>query len=349
MPQTLLNDHLLPIAVTMGDPAGIGTEITLKAWLQRKEQHLAPFFVLSQKSLFEEAAHQMGKAVPFAAIHSPLQAIEAFPEALPILEVPRHVEAVAGQPDPASAKMTLHSISASVDYVRIGESSSIVTNPINKHVLYQAGFEFPGHTEYLAKLADRWEGCRDIKPVMMLASKYLKTVPLTIHMALEDVASHITSDLIIDTARIISDDMTRYFGLDTPRIAVAGLNPHAGEGGAMGTAEQEIIEPALKKLQKRGVNVSGPYPADTLFHAAARQNYDVVLGMYHDQALIPIKTLGFDEGVNTTLGLPFVRTSPDHGTAYNIAGKGIANPTSLIEALKMADRMATHAREHLVP
>ena len=274
-----------------------------------------------------------GVDVPTISIQSPHEAVEAFNTALPILELPEIVAYNPGNPDPTSGAMTIHSISTGVEFVRTGRASNIVTNPINKHVLYSAGFKFPGHTEYLAKLAEQWGG-PSIKPVMMLASEQLRTVPLTIHIALADVAKHITSELIIETASIISNDLTKYFGIKSPRIAVAGLNPHAGENGSMGRAEIEVIEPALGILKGRGINVSGPYPADTLFHAKARKNYDVVLGMYHDQALIPIKTLGFDEGVNTTLGLPFVRTSPDHGTAYDIAGKNIANPTSLIEALK---------------
>ena len=337
----------LPIALTMGDPAGIGSEITVLAWKRRRECGLAPFFVLSRKSLFDKLSHLDGFKVPLAIIRDPADALSMFSHSLPILELPEFVAAIAGKPDPSSGAMTILSIGKAVEFVKSGQASAVVTNPINKHVLYEAGFQFPGHTEYLAKLAGDW-GAQTVRPVMMLATKQLRTVPLTIHIPLADVASHISVELIIETARILSGDLTKYFGLKSPHIAVAGLNPHAGEDGAMGTAEMEIIEPALARLKSQGVNVSGPYPADTLFHAKARETYDAVLGMYHDQALIPIKTLGFDEGVNTTLGLPFVRTSPDHGTAYDIAGKGLATPTSLIEALNLARDMAAR-HPSLVP
>ncbi len=338
--QTASND--LPIALTMGDPAGIGTDITILSWKQRKQHGLAPFFVLSRKSLFAEMAVLDGFEIPLATIRCPFEAIEVFAKALPILELPQSVATKPGSADPSSGEMTIFSITQAVELVKKGQAASIVTNPINKHVLYEAGFEFPGHTEYLAKLSEQW-GHGPVRPVMMLASKQLRTVPLTIHIPLSKVAEHLTGALIMETARIISKDLTRYFGLPSPRIAVAGLNPHAGENGAMGAAEIDIIAPALDVLKAEGMNVTGPHPADTLFHASARETYDVVIGMYHDQALIPIKTLSFDEGVNTTLGLPFIRTSPDHGTAYDIAGKGVARPTSLIEALKLASQMACQA------
>ena len=338
-------NHLLPIALTMGDPAGIGTEITALAWKQREISELPPFFVLSRTSLFENLAAREKFNIPLAIIRKPSQAMDVFSQALPILELPQDVISVSGRPTTSNVAMTIRSISQAVDLVKSRQAGSIVTNPINKHILYKAGFKFPGHTEYLANLAE--QGRDDhIRPVMMLASKQLRTVPVTIHIPLKDVPRHLNRELIVETARIVSSDLTKYFGLKSPRLAVAGLNPHAGENGAMGTAETDIIEPALNILKEEGLNVSGPHPADTLFHASARETYDVVLGMYHDQALIPIKTLSFDEGVNTTLGLPFVRTSPDHGTAYDIAGKGIARPTSLIEALKLAGEMTIHALSH---
>ena len=347
MSSSHIENTALPIALTMGDPAGIGSEITVLAWKQREQCELAPFFILSCKALFEKLAPLAGFDIPLATISAPEQAIEVFSQALPILELPESVAAIPGSPDPACGAMTIHSISQAVEFVKNGFASSVVTNPINKHVLYESGFTFPGHTEYLASLAEQWNG-ETIRPVMMLASKQLRTVPLTIHIPLADVAGQLTSALIIETARIISNDMTKYFGLKSPRLAVAGLNPHAGENGAMGTAEIDIIKPALSTLKAEGINISGPYPADTLFHAAARETYDVVIGMYHDQALIPIKTLSFDEGVNTTLGLPFVRTSPDHGTAYDIAGKGLARPTSLIEAVKLASQMAQQSTQNVL-
>ncbi|MCF6197791.1 MAG: 4-hydroxythreonine-4-phosphate dehydrogenase PdxA [Hyphomicrobiaceae bacterium] len=331
----------LPIAITMGDPAGISTEISALSWRETRKERRSTFFVLSRASLFEKYNSSTSQKIAFEIIQSPEEAFAVFPRALPILELPKQVVAIPGQPDPANGEMIIKSISIAVDLVQSKQVSSLVTTPINKHVLYQAGFEFPGHTEYLAKLAMQGNEPAS-RPVMMLVSSQLRTVPLTIHVPLADVPKMITKQIIEETAHIISADMKKYFGLSSPHIAVAGLNPHAGESGSMGKTEIEIIEPAICELKTQGLNISGPHPADTLFHAKARKNYDVVLGMYHDQALIPIKTLGFDEGVNTTLGLPFVRTSPDHGTAYDIAGKGLANPQSLMEAIKLAQSMSAN-------
>ena len=331
----------LPIAVTMGDPAGISTEISAYSWKKISKEQCSTFFVLSRASLFEEYNSSNSQKIAFEIIQSPEDAFAVFPHALPILELPKQVLARPGQPNPANGEMIIKSISIAVDLVQSKQASSLVTTPINKHVLYQAGFEFPGHTEYLAKLAIQGNEPAP-RPVMMLVSSQLRTVPLTIHMPLADVPKMITKRLIQETVHIISIDMKKYFGLSSPHIAVSGLNPHAGENGSMGRTEIEIIEPALRQLKAQGINVSGPHPADTLFHAKARKNYDVVLAMYHDQALIPIKTLGFDEGVNTTLGLPFVRTSPDHGTAYDIAGKGLSNPQSMMEAIKLAHSMSAN-------
>ncbi len=325
-----------PIVVTMGDPAGISTEITAMAWQERNNQQLSPFFVLSRQSLYAPWK------IPVQVIHSPEETRDCFPHALPVIELPDDFEVQPGLPSPESAQMTIQSISSAIDYIKTGQASSVVTNPVNKHVLYQAGFKFPGHTEYLAERAGQWNETR-IRPVMMLLSSQLKTVPLTVHIPLNKVSEHITEPLLMRTVRTVHSDMKKYFGLASPRISVAGLNPHAGENGAMGREEIEIIQPAIRALQAEDIDISGPWPADTLFHEKARQQYDVVIGMYHDQALIPIKTLGFDEGVNTTLGLPFVRTSPDHGTAYDIAGKGCASPQSLIEAIKLARKMVQHA------
>ena len=328
-----------PIAVTMGDPSGISAEISFGAWRILKNDIDCCFFVLSRASLFE----QIGDC--YEVISSPEEAVSVFSQAMPILELPCEVKALAGHPDTGNAQMTLYSISKAVDLIHQNRASSIVTTPINKHVLYQAGFKFPGHTEFLAQLAvEKWK-IETSHAFMMLVSQCLKTVPLTIHIALSQLPRHIRKTEIIRTCQIMSRDLRKYFGLSNPHIAVAGLNPHAGENGTMGKEEIEIIIPALRELKEMGVNVTGPYPADTLFHEKVRKTYDVVLGMYHDQALIPLKTLGFDEGVNTTLGLPFVRTSPDHGTAYDIAGKGLANPQSLIEAIRLARSMSVHARE----
>ncbi len=329
----------LPLALTMGDPSGIGTEITLSAWEKRKETGLPAFVALSRKNLFLDAGKKSASHVPVQTVSSAEEAMEIFADALPVLELSQPVEAIPGKPDTSSGAMVIKSISLAVDLLYQRKVGAIVTNPINKHVLYDGGFRFPGHTEFLADLAKQKQNSA-VNPVMMLVSKQLRTVPLTIHIPLSEVEKHISCRLIVDTVQTISQDMKKYFDLDNPRIAVAGLNPHAGENGAMGRAEIDIIQPAIAMLQKDNINISGPWPADTMFHAKARHGYDVALGMYHDQALIPIKTLSFDTGVNVTLGLPFVRTSPDHGTAYDIAGKGLASPDSLIEALLLAGEMA---------
>ncbi len=249
------------------------------------------------------------------------------------------VKGEPGAPNPDDAAGTISSIETCVRLVENGEASAVVTSPIAKEVLYRAGFAHPGHTEFLGALA-KARHHEDVFPVMLLWSPELAVVPATIHIALKDVPARLTSELLVRTGRIVARDFQQRFGLAHPRIAFTGLNPHAGEGGAMGREEIDIIAPALAELKAAGVEVSGPHPADTLFHAAARKTYDVVIAMYHDQALIPIKTLAFDRGVNVTLGLPFIRTSPDHGTAFGIAGRGIADPTSLIEALRLAERLA---------
>jgi 4-hydroxythreonine-4-phosphate dehydrogenase len=284
-----------------------------------------------------ELARRLALDVPIA-VAEPRGAVEIFDRALPVVPLKAAAAAMAGRPDPAFASATIESIERAVGYVRSGEASAIVTNPIAKHVLYEAGFRFPGHTEFLGALAAQW-GER-AQPVMMLWSRELSVVPVTIHIPLADAPGALTRELIASTARIVAADLHDRFGIARPRLAIAGLNPHAGEGGAMGREEIETIGPAIAELRAEGLDVSGPHPADTMFHAAARARYDVALTMYHDQGLIPIKTLAFDTGVNVTLGLPFIRTSPDHGTAFDIAGKGLANPTSLIEAARLAARLA---------
>jgi 4-hydroxythreonine-4-phosphate dehydrogenase len=231
-------------------------------------------------------------------------------------------------------------IEAATAAVAAGHASAIVTAPISKETLYATGFPFPGHTEFLAELAARHRPGQTFHPVMMLACDQLRVVPLTIHIPLQDVPGRITADLLTSTARILAADLTRYFGLARPRIAIAGLNPHAGEGGTIGREEVEVIAPAIARLRGEGLDIAGPLSADTMFHAAARARYDAAICMYHDQAHLPIKTLAFDEGVNVTLGLPFVRTSPDHGTAFDIAGTGKARPDSFIAALRLAAKMA---------
>jgi 4-hydroxythreonine-4-phosphate dehydrogenase len=323
-----------PLAMTMGDPAGIGPELALAAWRDRKPA--APFLVFAAPGILAAAAKRMGFKVPIIET-DPAGARAAFSNGLPVVSLKNAVEDAPGRPSPANAAATIESIERAVEAVHQGEARAVVTNPIAKATLYQAGFKHPGHTEYLGALAKAWDS--PAFPVMMIWSGTLKVVPVTIHIPLADVPKALTAELIIRTARVVDHDLRARFGVKRPRLAVAGLNPHAGEGGAMGREEMTIIGPAIEALKAEGIDVVGPLSADTMFHAKARARYDVALTMYHDQGLIPVKTLAFDEGVNVTLGLPFVRTSPDHGTAFDIAGKGVANPASLIAALKLADRL----------
>jgi 4-hydroxythreonine-4-phosphate dehydrogenase len=325
-----------PLALTMGDPAGIGPELTLRAWIARASLS-SPFFALADPKALGALARRLGLEAPIAEV-SPAEASAAFARALPVVALAAPADARPGVSDPRFAPAVIEAIERAVGYARIGEASAIVTNPIAKATLYAAGFEFPGHTEFLGALAAKWGA--PAQPVMMIWSPALAVVPVTIHVALSEVPKLLTRELIASTARIVAADMTRRFSLARPRLALAGLNPHAGEGGAMGREEIDVIAPAIRELRAEGLDVVGPLPADTMFHPAARARYDVALAMYHDQGLIPAKTLAFDAGVNVTLGLPFVRASPDHGTAFDIAGKGLANPASLIEALRLAARLA---------
>lgn len=326
----------------MGDPAGIGPEITLRAWLRRKQDGVPPFFAVSCSSLYAQTRQTLALDVPLKSIATPEEALAVYDACLPVLELPEEVRAVPGKPDTGNAAMIVRSIETGVECIRGEEAAAIVTNPINKAVLYQAGFGFPGHTEFLANLAQSWGG-GPVRAVMMLAGPGLRTVPLTIHEPLRRVPDLVTRESLLQTVRVVAHDLAKHFGISAPRIAVCGLNPHAGECGSIGTEELEIIGPAIEALQTEGIRATGPHSADTLFHPAARKTYDVVVSMYHDQALIPLKMLAFDQGVNITLGLPFIRTSPDHGTAYDIAGKGLANPSSLIAALRVAAEMALAA------
>ena len=325
-----------PLALTMGDPAGIGLEIALQAWRQGASL-AAPFFLLADPAAVERIDRALGQATPLE-ITTPAGAAQVFGHALPVVPLAARADSAPGRPDPASAPAILESIARAVDYVRSGEAAAVVTNPIAKKTLYDAGFPHPGHTEYLGELAAAWGGAAF--PVMMIWSPLLAVVPVTIHIALAEAARALTRALIETTARIVDRDLRNRFQIEKPRIAVAGLNPHAGESGAMGREEIDIIAPAIEALRAEGLDIFGPLPADTMFHPKARQRYDVALTMYHDQGLIPAKTLAFDEGVNVTLGLPFVRTSPDHGTAFDIAGRGVADPSSLIAALNLAARLA---------
>jgi 4-hydroxythreonine-4-phosphate dehydrogenase len=321
----------LALALTMGEPAGVGGEVTLKAW---KAKNTPAFFVIDDAERLRLLAQKLGLDVPVHKINVPSEALEVFEVALPVLNQPLKDQVVFGKPTPNNAKAVMESIRVAVELVRAGQASAVVTNPIHKETLYNAGFKFPGHTEFLSNLADI-----GTPPVMMLASPVLRVVPVTIHVSMAQALNSLREIDIITTARITAKALTKYFAIAKPRLAIAGLNPHAGEGGKMGKEEITTIAPAITKLCELGIDASGPWPPDTMFHEAARQYYDVAICMYHDQALIPIKTIDFDGAVNITLGLPFVRTSPDHGTAFNIAGTGVASERSMLAALKMATDM----------
>ena len=329
-----------PLALTSGEPAGIGPDIAIEAWLRREEARLPPFYVLGDLDFFAARARTLGRQIRFADVGAD-GAGPAFPDALPVVSTGARATAQPGRPDGSSADAAIASIRHAVDDVIAGRASAVVTNPIAKSVLYRAGFNHPGHTEFLAELAGR-DG-RIPQPVMMLWSPALAVVPVTIHLALREAIDKLSSELIVTTARIAIADLKTRFGIARPRLAISGLNPHAGEFGTLGTEDEEIVSPAIAVLRNAGIDARGPLPADTMFHPAARQSYDCAICMYHDQALIPIKTIAFDEAVNVTLGLPFVRTSPDHGTAFDIAGSGKANPASLMAALRLAARMADAA------
>lgn len=324
----------------MGDPAGIGPDITLLAWLARSTSIVPDFAVYADPDLLQSRAEALGLRVPLSILESPADAQGRFEDKLPVIPIALRAKCDPGRPDPANAAAVLSSIETAVRHVHEGQASAVVTNPISKSILYQVGFKHPGHTEYLASLAELYDQSRLHTPVMMLASAHLRVVPVTIHIPLAEVPRALTPALIEKTIVITAAALQKSFGIPAPRLAVTGLNPHAGEAGSLGSEENDIIIPVLQALQSAGFNITGPHPADTLFHATARQHYDAAIAMYHDQALIPIKTLDFDTGVNVTLGLPFVRTSPDHGTAFDIAGTGNASPKSLIESLKLAAQMA---------
>ncbi|WP_375464013.1 4-hydroxythreonine-4-phosphate dehydrogenase PdxA [uncultured Methylobacterium sp.] len=333
-----------PLALTLGDPAGIGPEIALAAWLARAGRDpLPPFFLVADPAFIERMANRLELSVPVAEI-DPETAIAVFPRALPVVALPSGTEVGAepGLPDSGSAGATIESITAAVGFVRAGRACALVTNPIAKFVLTRAGFAHPGHTEFLAALSVP-PGLPPPRPVMMIWSPDLAVVPVTIHVPLRDVPRLLTQALVEETARIVARDLAERFGLEKPRLVLAGLNPHAGESGTIGHEDRDVLAPAVARLRAEGLDIRGPLPADTMFHARARVTYDVALAPTHDQALIPIKTIAFDEGVNVTLGLPFIRTSPDHGTAFDIAGKGLARPDSLIAAIRLADRLARNA------
>ena len=333
--QPLRTSRQQALVLSLGEPAGIGPDIALAAWLRRGADQIPPFIVVGDPSCLKRRAAMLGLDVPLATA-IPGDAASKFEDALPVLPTGPEATAAPGRPDGSSAAAARIAIETAAGLVQSGEAAALVTNPIAKSVLYEAGFRFPGHTEFLAHLA----GEPPLRPVMLLWSEELAVVPATIHVPLAEVPRLLTRELLIETGRIVARDYDRRFGLARPRLVVCGLNPHAGEDGTIGREDEEVVRPAVEALRAEGIDVRGPLPADTLFHGAARKTYDVAIGAYHDQVLAPIKALAFDRAVNVTLGLPFVRTSPDHGTAFDIAGTGRADPSSLIAALKLARRLA---------
>ncbi|MBD3626051.1 MAG: 4-hydroxythreonine-4-phosphate dehydrogenase PdxA [Rhodobacteraceae bacterium] len=322
-----------PLALTSGDPAGIGPEITLSAW--QRLRNALPFVLIGDADHMSVLGRK--REVPVERVSTVADAAKVMPRALPVLHQPLASAPIAGKPDLANASATIASIDRAVALAQDGTAAAVVTNPISKKVLVDgAGFAHPGHTEYLAALGGV------SRSVMMLVAPDLRAVPVTIHVPISAVPELLTPALITETIRIVHTALRRDFSIAAPRIAVAGLNPHAGEAGLMGTEDESVIRPALDALRAEGMDLRGPLPADTMFHPPARAGYDAAVCMYHDQALIPVKTLGFSVGVNVTLGLPFVRTSPDHGTAFDIAGKGQADPDSLVEALRQAQQIAAN-------
>ncbi|MFG1461375.1 4-hydroxythreonine-4-phosphate dehydrogenase PdxA [Xanthobacter sp. DSM 24535] len=330
------------LALTLGEPAGIGPDLTLAVWMLRHQKDCPPFFAVGDPALLEDRARRLGLEVP-VVIATPEQAFPLFGTALPVVPAGPRATALPGIPDSTSAAAVIESLDRAVDLVQSGAARALVTAPLAKSVVYAAGFPFPGHTEYLAARCAAADGTTP-RPVMMIWSPLLAVVPATIHIPLAQVPARVTHDLLMETGRIVDRDMRMRFGLAAPRIAFAGLNPHAGEDGTLGREDEDVVRPAVAALRAEGIDARGPRPADTLFHEEARAGYDVVIGMYHDQVLIPAKTLAFHDGVNVTLGLPFVRTSPDHGTAFDLAGTGRANPTSLLAALRLAWRLTEPGR-----
>lgn len=318
----------------MGEPAGIGGEIAVQAW-RRRGEGVPPFYAIDDPARLAALARRFDWDVPVHPVKRPEEALSLFAEALPVVPIGAAPRARPGQPDRADARLVLAAIERAVADARDGRAAAVVTNPISKDALYRAGFRHPGHTEYLAELAGS-----TAPAIMMLACPELRVVPVTIHHALREAIALLSTQAIVYAGQVVDAALRRDFGIANPRLAVAGLNPHAGEGGALGREDLDIVAPAVAELRAAGINARGPLAADTMFHERARRGYDAALCMYHDQALIPIKTIDFDGGVNVTLGLPFIRTSPDHGTAFDIAGRGVARADSLIAALRLAAAMA---------
>jgi 4-hydroxythreonine-4-phosphate dehydrogenase len=327
-----------PLALTLGEPAGIGPDLALAVWQRRGEYDIPAFYVTGDDAFLRRRAEELGLKIPIAEV-TPRTAAKAFSAALPVAAIDEKASALPGRPDRSSAPVAIASIRRAVADVMAGDAAAVVTNPIAKNVLYRSGFAEPGHTEFLAKLVAEATG-RTLRPVMLLWAPELAVVPVTIHLPLREIFDQLSAELIVETGRIVARDLHTRFRIARPRLAIAGLNPHAGEQGTLGEEDRAIVAPAVAQLAAEGIDARGPLPADSMFHESARLSYDAALCMYHDQALIPIKTLAFDHAVNVTLGLPFVRTSPDHGTAFDIAGTGKADPKSLIAALRLAARLA---------
>ncbi len=332
-----------PLALTMGDPAGIGPDCTVLAWAERARTDLPPFTAIGDPDVFSARAETLGLDVPVKEVRGPEDARATFTQALPVypLSVPGPV--TPGVPQSSSASVIIQAIEEGFEWTRERRAAALVTNPINKKLLSDSGFSHPGHTEFLAELCG--DGTTAPRPVMLLTSGALRVIPVTVHIPLKDVPATLSEPLIVETVEIAAGAFRRLFGISAPRIAVTGLNPHAGEDGTLGREELTTIIPAIDTLKAKGIDVTGPLSADAVFQERVRARYDAIVAMYHDQALIPVKTLAFDMTVNTTLGLPVIRTSPDHGTAYALAGSGKAHPGSLVEALRLADTMASRQLE----
>lgn len=333
-----MSPHPPLLSVSLGDPAGIGPEVVAKAWDNRQALDLPPFVAVGDPRSLSEVWDG-----PLAIVSDPAEARAAFDHGLPLLAVPAASASSPGQPTNAGAHCSLDSLELAVGLARSGSCAGVITGPVAKHQLYSIGFSHPGQTEFVAERC----GVSPSNVAMMLAGPTLRTVPVTTHLPLRDVPGVLTTALIEARGRVTLRGLQRSFGIASPRLAVAGFNPHAGENGALGREEMDLIEPAIATLRAEGWDVTGPHPADTMFHASARARYDAALCMYHDQALIPLKALHFEEGVNLTLGLPIIRTAPDHGTAFDIAGQDRADPRAMAAAIRMAATCAQHRLAHV--
>lgn len=329
-----------PILLTLGDPSGIGPELALMLWAERSTNGVKPFVFLANHDFIKARAERLNLTIPTTSWEpgNPVDASDLFRDALPVLTVADTIHDQPGEAHPENGKAVVKAIENAVTLIKQDIAGAVVTNPINKKALYDVGFDYPGHTEFLGDLAGQW-GNGPYQPVMMLAGPELRTVPATVHIPLYEVPGKLNTEELEKLIFLTHEGLKSRFGMSEPRLVVTGLNPHAGEEGTMGHEDDAIIRPAIERTAERGILVTGPHPADTLFHAARRETYDAAIAMYHDQALLPVKTLAFDETVNVTLGLPFIRTSPDHGTAFDIAGQGIARPNSLLAAINMAHDM----------